>query len=217
MDINNTFRDFLIIEPNEGSKSLFSEFFRLNDLRASYNIVGTVEEALYLINKQGFKYKCCIVSVDFNKEYNGYEALRLFTNLNPSIVLIASGVVDKEAYIKLNNYPIEEFFKKDFTAEKNLYNKIFFLKYIKNIYSVNRLKLKVFIDSKTSRSLNLDRVLNQFNIKYEVDLINIEINKDLTEKYKIQAIPTIIREKPQPFLHFLGEFTGEKEILALIG
>ena len=53
---------------------------------------------------------------------------------------------------------------------------------------------------------------NTFQDNYTLDIIDIEIKQELAGKYRISAIPTLIKKKPLPEMRILGDLTETDQL-----
>lgn len=210
-------RGFLVVEPHAAFRTLYAQFFQQYLKSASVHIVESFSQANEHLLQHGFKFQCCIVSVDVQKDFNGLGYLKELHMRYPKMKLIAAGVVYREAYSILDHYPHDAFFRTDFSIDNITRNRIFFLRFIKGYQSSQKLKLLVFVDDRTREMMeSVEEFIASYEVPAKVKIINVSQKPYLAEHYRIRALPSILRIEPEPKLHFLGRFGSEENILQLI-
>jgi circadian clock protein KaiB len=83
-------------------------------------------------------------------------------------------------------------------------------------------ELKLFITGSTPRSLDaiaqIRRVCDvHLKGRYTLDVIDVHQQPQLAEAEQIIALPTLLRKLPPPLRKFLGGFSQEERLLAILG
>lgn len=80
------------------------------------------------------------------------------------------------------------------------------------------MKLRLYVAGQTPRSLaalsNLKRICAQhLDGKYELEVIDLIKNPQLGQGDQILAIPTLVRNLPQPIRKIIGDLSNEERVL----
>lgn len=82
--------------------------------------------------------------------------------------------------------------------------------------------LQLFIAGMTPRSLKAMQELREFCEKhlagrYEIEIIDIYKNPEKTRQENLVAVPTLIKQLPQPLVKFIGDLSREEDLLKGMG
>ena len=78
--------------------------------------------------------------------------------------------------------------------------------------------LKLYVIRQTALSklaiANLQRICEQeLKGKYRLDIIDISEDPQLAENEKIMAVPTLIKELPEPLSRIIGDMSNKEKVL----
>jgi circadian clock protein KaiB len=83
-------------------------------------------------------------------------------------------------------------------------------------------KLKLFLNTDSARSgepeTSLRRLFDQRLAEgYELDVIDVTATPQAAEDHRILAIPTLVREHPEPVRRIIGDLTDTEQVAFLLG
>jgi circadian clock protein KaiB len=78
--------------------------------------------------------------------------------------------------------------------------------------------LRLYVAGKTPKALtaftNLKKICEeQLNGKYSIEVIDLEINPQLSVEYQILALPTLVRKLPTPVRKIIGDLSDTERVL----
>ncbi len=79
--------------------------------------------------------------------------------------------------------------------------------------------LKLYVEGQTPRSLaafaNLKRICEtHLQGKYEIEIVDLLVNPMLAKQDQIFAIPSLVRQLPQPVKRVIGDLADEDRVLS---
>ncbi|MFN7138828.1 MAG: circadian clock KaiB family protein [Limisphaerales bacterium] len=88
--------------------------------------------------------------------------------------------------------------------------------------SEDRWLLRLYIAGNTSRSKaaeqNLRRLCDErLNGNYSLEIVDLLAEPDLAERHRIFAVPTLVRENPEPRRKIIGDLSNEQQVLTGLG
>lgn len=83
---------------------------------------------------------------------------------------------------------------------------------------IKRWNLRLYIAGQTPKSVaalaNLRRICDEhMNGEYEVEVIDLMENPHLAQKDQIVAIPTLVRQLPEPLKRIIGDLSNTQRVL----
>jgi circadian clock protein KaiB len=78
--------------------------------------------------------------------------------------------------------------------------------------------LRLYVAGQTPKSMaaiaNLKKICEQhLSGRYDVELIALLINPALAQRHQIVAIPTLIRQLPEPLKRIIGDLSNSEKVL----
>ena len=78
--------------------------------------------------------------------------------------------------------------------------------------------LRLYVAGQTPRSIaaiaNLKRICAQHLAgEYKIEIVDLMENPALAQRHQIVAIPTLIRELPEPIKRIIGDLSNEEKVL----
>ena len=79
-------------------------------------------------------------------------------------------------------------------------------------------KLILYVAGQTPKSLaaisNLERICREhLPGQYEIEVVDLKTNPKLAREHSIVAIPTLVRELPEPMRKIIGDLSDEEKVL----
>ncbi len=84
------------------------------------------------------------------------------------------------------------------------------------------LKLRLYVAGQTPKSIlalnNLKKIFGESGVtSYELEIVDLLENPQLSEEDHILAIPTLVRKHPQPMKKVVGDLSDFQYVLAQMG
>ncbi len=81
-------------------------------------------------------------------------------------------------------------------------------------------ELRLYVAGQTARSMtalaNLKKICDSYlNGKYRIEVIDLQKHPELAREHQIVAIPTLVRQLPEPFRKIIGDLSNTER--ALVG
>jgi circadian clock protein KaiB len=78
--------------------------------------------------------------------------------------------------------------------------------------------LRLYVAGQTPKSIvaiaNLRRICDQHLAgKYEIEIVDLMANPALAQRHQIVAIPTLIRQLPEPLKRIIGDLSNVEKVL----
>jgi circadian clock protein KaiB len=78
--------------------------------------------------------------------------------------------------------------------------------------------LRLYVAGQTPKSItaiaNLRRICDQHLAgKYEIEIVDLTANPALAQRHQIVAIPTLIRQLPEPLKRIIGDLSNVEKVL----
>jgi circadian clock protein KaiB len=78
--------------------------------------------------------------------------------------------------------------------------------------------LRLYVAGQTPKSIaaiaNLKKICEQYLTKdYEIEIIDLMKNPALAQRHQIVAIPTLIRQLPEPLKRIIGDLSNHEKVL----
>jgi len=78
--------------------------------------------------------------------------------------------------------------------------------------------LRLYVAGQTPKSLaaiaNLKRICEQhLGGRYDIEVIDLIKNPALAQRHQIVAIPTLVRQLPEPFKRIIGDLSNSEKVL----
>jgi circadian clock protein KaiB len=78
--------------------------------------------------------------------------------------------------------------------------------------------LRLYVAGQTPKSItaiaNLKRICDQHLAgKYEIEIVDLMANPALAQRHQIVAIPTLIRQLPEPLKRIIGDLSNVEKVL----
>jgi circadian clock protein KaiB len=78
--------------------------------------------------------------------------------------------------------------------------------------------LRLYVAGQTPKSLtaiaNLKKICEQhLTGKYEIEIVDLMANPALAQRHQIVAIPTLIRQLPEPLKRIIGDLSNAEKVL----
>ena len=78
--------------------------------------------------------------------------------------------------------------------------------------------LRLYVAGQTPKSIaaiaNLEKLCDQhLNGRYEIEIIDLMKNPALAQRHQIIAIPTLIRQLPEPLKRIIGDLSNPEKVL----
>lgn len=213
VELNIGKKDLIILEPYQGFRDLFQSLFRDNKVEVSFIFAQNFGELQTMLDEVKIVCRCCFVSIDYKNDYDGWAAVEYLQHKHPEIEIVLT-CINERLLVRTGNELA--YFKKEFLPRHTYDNLIKIYSILKGFRRDEVLHLKLFTQGGTRYESDIRGMLQKFEIKYQLEIVDAITRMDLYEKYKIQAFPTIIRENPPPIAHYIGECSTEKQLLDLI-
>ena len=86
---------------------------------------------------------------------------------------------------------------------------------------MDKIRLRLFVTGKSPRSETAIKNLNilfkhEYNIQFELKVIDVLEQPHLAEKANIIATPTLIKDLPLPKKRIIGDFANMEEVLTML-
>jgi circadian clock protein KaiB len=78
--------------------------------------------------------------------------------------------------------------------------------------------LRLYVAGQTPKSIaaiaNLKRICEQhLTAKYKIEIVDLMANPALAQRHQIVAIPTLIRQLPEPLKRIIGDLSNVEKVL----
>ena len=83
---------------------------------------------------------------------------------------------------------------------------------------VNGYSLRLYVAGQSPKSIaaiaNLKKICEtHLTGRYEIEVVDLVKNPDLAQRHQIIAIPTLIRQLPEPFKRIIGDLSNLEKVL----
>ena len=77
--------------------------------------------------------------------------------------------------------------------------------------------LRLYVAGQTPKSIaaiaNLKKICEQHLTKYAIEIVDLMANPALAQRHQIVAIPTLIRQLPEPLKRIIGDLSNTEKVL----